>query len=220
MKLEESILTSIQAVEPDDGAPPQIVLSFASPKPPHNIHPQDRHIKTVATTLPDPFFGALSTLVIVDPDKWTIPDSYSDLPELCLQPKALESQSTMVEDLKAYMKQGTLHPATAFSLLQTLSLYDLWQTIPHEVHGYIRPPRSPKYLNMEGPTEAEPHLRALMINQENFVDVALQFARGRDLITGTVATNFQKTYAQHMFHKKRKKGFYQKDDTPAMRASV
>ena len=201
--LAEAILTAIQAIKPGK-QPPQVALTFATPAPPPTLPPKVTTIVDTATNLGLDFFGALSTLHDENADHWADPDNFKSTPNADFEEKDSEANQQLVTDLTSYIDADKLHPATAYALLQKLADYPHWEAISHNYKGPPQPP----------PTAStyDPEYNAILINEDNFIDVCLQFARGRGLINGTLNTAFHRAFHHHMFlDKTRKKGFHQRE---------
>ena len=195
--MSEALLTCIQSIQPGEGQPPQIAMTFAtSHQPP--LEPEMQFLRQLALHLPVPFMSTVSTLIETDCDKWSVPETYTHVPDTQFGGEEMEEAEVSIKKLDQLFHRGQVHPAQAYKLLQILTHYPHWEYVTNTYSSSKKPHLQP--LSLQG----------LLVNEENFVDVALQFARGRNLIKGTLDTAFHRKFVQHM-GKKKKSGFFQRE---------
>ena len=123
-----------------------------------------------------------------------------------LNEKTLETQQNAVNTLLECIEENTLSGILAARLLTALNASEVWLTSPdfekHRPHCKQLPDIQTEYP-LEAPLDLEQHRHrptavTIAIPQDNFVDVALQYARSRDMITGRINTRYSKAYKEFM----------------------
>ena len=124
-----------------------------------------------------------------------------DLPE-----KNLETQENAVKMLIECIEQNSMSGILAARLLTALNTSEVWLTSPdfekHRRHCAQLPElreNFPTFLPVDfDQHQAPPTAITIAIPQDNFIDVALQYARSRDLITGRINTRYTQAYKEFM----------------------
>lgn len=118
--------------------------------------------------------------------------------------KDLETQANAIKDLEAFEEEGKLHPANILRLFRLVANHQRIKSLFPEAETWQNMLPLEKTPIGEPTTLSPPEIISVSIPQRNFEDIALQFARGRGLVSGTVSNTFSRAVSscQHGPHAK------------------
>lgn len=178
----------------------QVTMTFIAPKYEDSTTKAAKRLYAETKNMPNTIFHAVQMLdymATTNPDKHLEPDNFPQVTwkNEAMDQKDLESAGTVIDNIQALIQENKLHPVHALKLMQILSTYPYFDQIRK---GNVKNVKS----NLKSDTDVQrspPELISLVIPEDNFIDLALQFGRGRELIRGTVATRFARAVDHQQF---------------------
>ena len=120
--------------------------------------------------------------------------------------KDLETQKNAMDVIMEFLKKDKLSSIYAGHLLSRILAAQTWdhRLFKENFHSLDALDEIYPIMNNSAETpdfcRAPPRVMTIAVTEDNFTDVALQFARARDMITGTIKTKFSAAYTDYMLN--------------------
>ena len=175
-------------------------LTFAVPDLPSTDEdgPYKKRWEKISAITPEQYS---SLQILHRRDDW---HTTAPIPSAEIGEKDLETQKNAMDVIMEFLKQDKLSSIYAGHIVTRILAAQTWDTCMltnysldalDQIHPIpLDSAETPDFCR------APPRVMTIAVTEDNFTDVALQFARARDMITGNIKTKFSEAYTDYMLN--------------------